>query len=263
MHRILVSERDLVLTRSLRAAADHAAAQGSTPGLGLCAPCVVGVVGHSHLPGIARLWPQADAPHGDSSGPAPRGGAAGNGARLGRAGVRAEHSAADGASGRVPGSSQPSAGQAHDRMAGSEASASSHSSRGRRGEAGAAAGPGGTAAPEAEGSAIECMVAGHSMAAPEAQNPAARRDEYRDEALGVRRALLERLIDLMALPEVVEDLRAMLPGLAPGAASAAHADALELYGAPRMLLACLTREQLALVRAGAAVELGEEATQCV
>ena len=256
VHRILVSERDSVLARSLRAAAERAAAQGSAPGFGTHAPCVVGVVGHSHLPGIAGQWPQAGSPSGDRGGHVPGASAAGCGGRPGRAGVWAEPSAGGGASGRVPGSSQPCARERHDRAASSHTPASSHSgSRAERGEAGAAAAvraapeaPGLTVALGAEGSADQRMEAGHSMAASTGKFPAVNPDGCRNEALGVRRALLERLIDLMALPEVGADLRAALPDLAPGAASAAHANALELYGAPRMLLACLTREQLALVR---------------
>ena len=256
VHRVLVSERDTVLARSLHAAAERAAAQGPTPGSGPRAPCIVGVVGCTHLPGVARQWPRAGVPDGGRSGYVPSASAAGGGARPIGAGVWGECSPADGASGRAPGSSQARAGQPHDRAAGSRASASSHSSCAERGETGAAAeisytppdAPGVTGAPGAEGSAAEHPGMAHSMAARAAKHARASPDECGDEGLGVRRALLERLIDLMALPEVAADLRAALPVLAPGAASAAHANALELYGAPRMLLACLTREQLALVR---------------
>ena len=250
VHRILVFERDAVLARSLHAAAERAAAQGPTPGSGPCAPCVVGVVGCSHLPGIARQWPRAGLPEGDRSGHVPSMSAGG-------AGAWAEDLEVGGASGRAPGGSQARIGQPHDLAAGSRASASSHSSSSaERGLAGAAAAaahmapdaPGVTVAPGAEGSAAEHADMARSTAACAAENGTANADVCRDEAHGVRRALLERLIDLMALPEVAADLRAALPVLAPGAAAAAHADALELYGAPRMLLACLTREQLALVR---------------
>lgn len=257
VHRMLVSERDVVLARSLHAAAELAAAHGPPSGSGPRAPCVVGVVGCSHLPGIARQWPRAGVPDGGRSDYSTSVSAAGYGARPGRAGVRADDPPVDGASGPAPGSSQARAGQAHDRAAGSRASASGHSSScAERGEAGAAAAashtapdaPGVKVALEAEGYATGHADMAHSMAARAAKPATSSPDECCDEALGVRRALLERLIDLMALPEVAADLRAALPVLAPGAASAAHADALELYGAPRMLLACLTREQLAMVR---------------
>lgn len=247
VHRMLVSERDAVLARSLHAAAERAAAQGPTPGAGPRAPCVVGVVGRSHLPGIARRWPRAGVPDGGRSGHAPS-------ARPRGAGAWADDLGVGGASGRSPGGSQARIGQPHDRAAGSRASVSSHSgSCTERGESGAAAAtpymaPDAPFALGAEGSAAEHAHMAHSIAEIAAKYGTGSADECRDEALGVRRALLERLIDLMALPEVAADLRAALPVLAPGAAAAAHADALELYGAPRMLLACLTREQLALVR---------------
>ena len=262
VHRILLSERDAVLARSLHAAAERAAAQGPNPGSGPRAPCVIGVVGCSHLPGIARQWPRAGLPDGDRSGHVPS--TAGGGARRVRADVWGGGSPAGGASGRAPGSSQACAGQPHDQAAPARASASGHSSScAERGGAGAAAATR-HAAPDApgvalgaEGSPAEHADIAHSMAARAAHTATSSPDKYRGEALGVRRALLERLIDLMALPEVAADLRAALPVLAPGAASAAHADALELYGAPRMLLACLTREQLALVRHTVVMMLSE------
>ncbi|KAK9845208.1 hypothetical protein WJX81_000042 [Elliptochloris bilobata] len=62
--------------------------------------------------------------------------------------------------------------------------------------------------------------------------------------------LLAHRILLSERDAVRADLRAALPNLVSGAASTAYHDAAELYGAPRMLLACLTREQLALVCCG-------------
>ena len=63
------------------------------------------------------------------------------------------------------------------------------------------------------------------------------------EAQGVRRALLERFLELSCSAAVIADMQQQLPAL-PVGAEEAYCCARELYGSPRMLLAALPRQYL-------------------
>ena len=257
VRRILVAERDVVMAHTLCAAAGQAAAGAgsraaldparSGPGAGAHRPCVVGVIGATHLPGVGAEWagalavrPQGDAGERTAAAAASRGGRStgpGGDAGTGVGGGASGRAAAGAAVGEGCGCGPPV-----DAGTSAAASPSLELPQSPRSVLGGAAEL--DQAPHAAAAAGQLAGGAARGQAACVGSPA---DDLEDEAAGVRRALLERLIDLLALPEVGDDLRASLPSLAAGAAAGAYGDALELYGHPRMLMACLDRAELAQV----------------
>ena len=93
-----------------------------------------------------------------------------------------------------------------------------------------------------EASTSGCLAAHHEQSfLPEGQEMAVLVEDA--EAQGVRRALLERFLELSCSPAVCADMQRQLPAL-PSEAEETYACARELYGSPRMLLAALPREHL-------------------
>lgn len=244
---MLRAERDAVMAQSLRAAAAEAAAGAGDPRAGSRRPCVVGVVGASHLPGLQREWAQNGA-----CDPEPR---TSPSRRVTSSAARVSSSHPDtsaphdlpgregGVTGGMPSGSRFGAVQSVDCKAGAEHSAAE------------AAAPGGGRPERGWGDAAVPPLSSPLVGEPDVWPAGVEAGAggrlgslgCRDQAAGVRRALMERLVGLMALPEVCADMQAALPELAPGAAADAYDCAAQLYGAPRMLLACLDREQLAQV----------------
>jgi hypothetical protein len=258
VRRILVAERDAVMARALRAAAGQAAAGAGSPvaedsarpgpGAGGHRACVVGVIGATHLPGVEAEWagaraarPQRDAGERTAAAAASRGGQAtglGGGAGKDVSGGAPSRAATGAAVGGGCGCDPPGeAGTSGTSRPSPELPQSPRSTLDGASEpdqaphAAAAAGQLAGGAARGQAACVESPI-----------------DDLGDAAAGVRRALLERLVDLLALPEVGDDLRASLPCLAAGAAAGAYEDASELYGHPRMLMACLDRMELAQVR---------------